>query len=262
MRRARERGLPAAERRDPLGREEGEERVELVEELGEPLEREVLGDDDEDALGDAELAHAGEDEARLDRLAEADLVREDEARQAVGEDAAGRAHLVREDVDARREERPSESGAAERLEPGDAGAERERGGGTVLARGERIEGAAGPSLLERGVGRYLGERGVAAGDDRHALAPRSGPRAAGPRPRSGRSRPRPSRAGRGGSPSCPFSKPSGRPLTIRTRAGPARPSSGPALGRPPPGARPTVDTGRRRKLKPPPLSRLGRIAQG
>ena len=95
VRRARERRLDAAELRDPLRREEGEERVELVEELGEPLEGEVLGDDDEHALGDAELAEAGEDEPRLDGLAEADLVREDEPRHAVLEDPARRAHLVR-----------------------------------------------------------------------------------------------------------------------------------------------------------------------
>ena len=125
VRRAGEGRLRAAELGDPLGREEREEGVELVEELREPLEREVLGDDDEDALRDAELAQPGEDEARLDGLPEPDLVGEDEARHAVGEDAPGGADLVREDVDARGEERAERVGAAERLEPEDARAQRE-----------------------------------------------------------------------------------------------------------------------------------------
>ena len=134
-------GPPSSSRR--ARGEEREEGVELVEELGQPLEGEVLGHDHQDPLGEAELAQAGEDQAGLDRLAEADLVGEDEARDAVGEDAAGGADLVGEDVDAGGEERAEAVGAAQGLEPEDAGAEREGGGRAGLAGGERVERAAG-----------------------------------------------------------------------------------------------------------------------
>ena len=244
MGRARERRLRATERGDPLGREEREERVELVEELGEPLEGEVLGDDDEDALGDAELAHAGEDEARLDRLAEADLVGEDEPRQPVREDPAGGADLVREDVDAGGEQRAERVRAPERLEPGDAGAERERGGRAVLARGERVERATGPRLLERGVGRDLDERGVAPGDDRDAFpageADREPPPLVGDLDDHAHA-PAALRAVDHLRPCFPGHR--WRPLTIGTRAGKARPPSRPSRLGPSRACRHTVDTG-------------------
>ncbi len=170
VRRAGERRLRAAERRDALRGEQREERVELVEQLREPLEGEVLGDDDDDALGDPELAHAGEDEPRLDRLPEPDLVGEDEARHAIRQDAPRGAHLVREHVHARGEERAERVRAAERLEAHDAGAERERGRRAGVAGGELVERPARP-LLDRRVGGDLDQRRIAPRDDGEPVAP-------------------------------------------------------------------------------------------
>ena len=170
VRRLRERRLPAAELGDPLRGEQGEERVELVEQLGEPLEREVLGDDDEHALREPELAEAGEHEPGLDRLPEAHLVREDEARHAIREDPAGGADLVREDVDARREERAEGVRAAERLEAHDPRAERERRDRSRVPGRDRLDRTA-DGALERRLRRHLEERGIAARDDGDALAP-------------------------------------------------------------------------------------------
>ena len=168
-RRAGERRLGAAQLLDARQGEEREEGVELVEELGQPLEGEVLGDHHQDALGEAELAHAGEDQAGLDGLAEADLVGEDEAREAVGEDAAGGADLVGEDVDAGGEERAEAVGAAQGLEAEGAGAERPGGGRAGLAGGERVERAAGVGVDGGVVGD--GQQGrVAAGDHGDAVA--------------------------------------------------------------------------------------------
>ena len=150
VRRAGQRRLRAAQRLDAVRGEEREEGVELVEELGQPLEGEVLGDHHQDPLGEAELPQAREDQARLDRLAEADLVGEDEARQPVGEDAAGGADLVREDVDAGGEERAEAVGAAQRLEAEDAGAEGEGRGRAGLA-GRRARRAGRPRVGSSGV---------------------------------------------------------------------------------------------------------------
>ena len=161
--------LGAAGLGDAVPAEQAEEGVELVEELRHPLEGEVLGHDHQHALGEAQLAQAGEDEAGLDGLAETHLVGEDEARGAVGEDAAGGAHLVREDVDAGGEERAQAVGAAQGLEPGHPGAQREGRGGAGVAGGEPVEEAAG-GAIERGVVGDEHERPVTAGDDRHPLA--------------------------------------------------------------------------------------------
>jgi hypothetical protein len=73
----------------------------------------VLWHDDQDPLGEPELAQAGEDEPRLDGLPEPDLVGEDEAGDPVGEDAPGGADLVGEDVDPGGEERAQAVGAAQ-----------------------------------------------------------------------------------------------------------------------------------------------------
>jgi hypothetical protein len=129
----------------------------------------VLGNDDEHPLRDPELAQAGEDESRLDRLAEADLVREHEARVAVGEDAAGGADLVREDVHPRGEERAQTAGAPERLEASHLRPEAERGGAARLPGRERVERARRAHLLDGRVLRHRRQRRVPAGDDRHAV---------------------------------------------------------------------------------------------
>ena len=146
-----------------------------MEELGEPLEGEVLRDDDEGALGDPELAEAREDEARLDRLAEPDLVREHEARHAVREDAACRPDLMRQHVHAGGEERAQGIRAAERLEADDARAERERRGRPRVARRDALERSSRP-LLEGRVGRDLHQRRIPARYHRDPLAPREADR--------------------------------------------------------------------------------------
>ncbi len=130
----------------------------------------MLGDDDEDPLGQAELPETGEDEARLDGLAEAHLVGEDEAGDAIGEDAPGGADLVREDVDAGGEQRAQAVGAALGLEADHAGAEREGAGRSGVARGEPIEESTG-RLIQRGVVRHRGERPIAPRDHGDAFAP-------------------------------------------------------------------------------------------
>ena len=156
---------------DALRGEEREEGVELVEQLGQPLEGEVLGHDDEHALGEAELAQAGEDQARLDRLAEAHLVGEDEARHAVGEDAAGGADLVRAARGrGRRGARPgSRRGAAP---PGGRRgcAARKAPARPGRPRGQRVERARRPQLSMGVSCGDRGERRVAAGHHRHPVA--------------------------------------------------------------------------------------------
>ena len=141
-----------------------------MEELGDPLEGEVLGDDHQHPLGEPELAQAGEDQPGLDGLAEPHLVGEHEAGAPVGEDAPGGAHLVRQHVDAGGEQRAQAVGAAQRLEPDHAGAEREGARRAGVAGGEPVEESAG-RLIERGVVGDGDERAIAAGDHGHALAP-------------------------------------------------------------------------------------------
>jgi hypothetical protein len=140
-----------------------------VEELGHPLEGQVLRHDDQHPIGEPELAQAGEDQAGLDGLAEPDLVGQHEARAPVGEDAPGGADLVREDVDAGGEERAQAVGAAHGLEADHPGAEREGAGRAGVARGQPVEQATGRPV-ERGLVGDGDEGPVATGDHGHSLA--------------------------------------------------------------------------------------------
>ncbi len=89
-----------------LAVEEDERLVELPVELAEPLDGERRGSHDEDAVGALRAQEAREDEARLDRLPEADFVREEPADRVARGRALGDVELVREDRDPPAEERP------------------------------------------------------------------------------------------------------------------------------------------------------------
>src|SRR3954468_21317121 len=95
--------LVLAPLRGAVGVNEREEEVELVEQLGEPLHREVRGRDYQGALDDPCVEQRGEHQARLDRLPQADLVGEDEAGLRGYEYMMGDRDLVRLHVDAARE---------------------------------------------------------------------------------------------------------------------------------------------------------------
>ena len=180
------------------------------------------GTDDQHALGEPELAQPGEHEPRLDGLAEADLVGEDEARHPVAEDPAGRADLVREDVDARGEERAEPVRAPERLEPDDLGAERERGGPPACPEASASSGPPTP-LLDRRVVRDLGERRIAPRDDGDPVPPREADRERRPSSATWMTTPTPQPRWARCTTFIPgFQTAIGAPLTIPPSAGPAR----------------------------------------
>jgi len=167
----RERLAWATEFGDALRGEQGEERVELVEQLRQPLKGKVLRNDHQHAFGKPQLAHAGEDQACLDRLAEAHLVREDEPRDSVREDATRCPDLVRQHVDAGGKQRAETVGSSQRFEPRHPSPKGERARGAGVAGREPVEKTAGRPIERRVVGDG-DERGVAARDDGDSLAPR------------------------------------------------------------------------------------------
>jgi len=111
-----------------------------VEELREPLHGEVRGRDDEGALDEPRVEQRREDEARLDRLAEADLVGEHEAGLGRREHVVRDRDLVRLHVDAAGEERSQGVGAALEIEPDGFRSEREVLRTSPPAAGELLDG--------------------------------------------------------------------------------------------------------------------------
>ena len=124
----------------PLAVEEDERLVELAVELAEPLDRERRGRDDERPVGPVRAQEAREDEAGLDRLAEAHFVGEQPADGIGRRGALGDVELVREERDAPAEERAqpgrlADLGEEEAVEPVP-----ERGRAIRLQRGEALDG--------------------------------------------------------------------------------------------------------------------------
>ena len=78
---------------------DAEPEVEAPEQLDEPLVRERLGHEDEDAFRLADGEEALEDEAGLDGFAEADLVGEEHARDLAGGDFLEDVELVRNEFE-------------------------------------------------------------------------------------------------------------------------------------------------------------------
>ena len=93
--------------------EQHEDLVVLAPELAQPLDGQRLGSDHEAALGAAGPQQAAQDQAGLDRLAEADLVGEQPAHGVAGRRALGRVQLVWEEADAPAEERAEAAGLAQ-----------------------------------------------------------------------------------------------------------------------------------------------------
>ena len=260
--RAGERRLDPAERLDPLRGEEREERVELVEQLGEPLEGEVLRDHHEHALGEAELLSPAKT-----RPASTVFPRPTSSARTKRGMRSARMRPAAPTWCGRtwtREERsaPSESARRSASKRSDPGAQGERGRGRRLAGGEGVERARG-GLLDGRVRGDLDERGIAARDDGDPVAPGEADREppplvgdlhddATPQPRWAR-----------WTTFIPVFQAIARPLTIRTRGGPARPLPfvSRALG-PRPGGREGWLTRGAGQARNPTLSRLGRIAQG
>ena len=128
----------------PVLVEEGEHLVVLPPHLAQPLHGQRLRGHDEAAL-DAVRAHqAVQDEAGLDRLAQADLVREEPAHGVGGARALRGVELVREEPDAAAEERAQAARLAQGGEVQRVQADRE-----VL---ERVDRAGGETLDEGGRG--------------------------------------------------------------------------------------------------------------
>ena len=100
----------------PLVVEQHEDLVVLAPQLAQPLESQRLGGHDERALGPAGVEEAVQDQARLDRLAEADLVRQQPAHGIAVAGALGGVELVGEELDAPAEERAEPAGLADALE--------------------------------------------------------------------------------------------------------------------------------------------------
>ena len=127
----------------PLAVEEHERLVELPVQLAEPLHRERRGGDDERPVGPVGAQEAREDEAGLDRLAEAHLVGEQPAHRVRRGGPFGDVELVREQRNT-----PAEEGAeARRLpdlrEPEPVETVPERGRPIGLERGEPLDGIVG-----------------------------------------------------------------------------------------------------------------------
>ena len=123
-----------------LAVEEDEDLVELPPELAEPLDGERRRDDDEDAVGPLGPDETREDEARLDRLAEAHLVGEEPADRLVGRRPLGDVELVGVDG-----EPPAEEGAEplrlpHPLQEEAVEAVAERGGPVDVEAGEPFDG--------------------------------------------------------------------------------------------------------------------------
>ena len=119
--------------------EQHEDLVVLAPQLAEPLDRQGLGRDDEAALGAAGAQQAVQDEARLDRLAEADLVGEEPAHRVGRAGARGRVELVGEEPDAPAEERAEALRFAPLEEVQRVEADREVLDGVDVARGEPLD---------------------------------------------------------------------------------------------------------------------------
>src|SRR5581483_9577235 len=94
------------DRRAALLVEDAEVQVEAAQQLDEPLVDEVLRDQHEDALGAPGEEERVQHEARLDRLSEADLVGEKDARRLAPRHLARDEELVRQERDARPSEAP------------------------------------------------------------------------------------------------------------------------------------------------------------
>ena len=123
---------------------QGEEQVELVEQLRQPLHGQMRRRHHQGALHQACVQQRGEHQARLDGLAQPHLVGEHEARLRRREHLVRHRDLVRLHVDARGEERPQGVRAAQQIEAHRLGAEEK-----ILRRAP----AAGGELLGRALPR-------------------------------------------------------------------------------------------------------------
>ena len=90
--------------------EEAEEQIEAAQQLHEPLVDQRLRHEDQHAVGAAREMQAMQDQPRLDRLAEAHLIRQQHARHEPRGDLPGDEHLVRQQIHA-----PADEAAHRRL---------------------------------------------------------------------------------------------------------------------------------------------------
>src|SRR5215217_3690567 len=79
--------------------EDREEQIESSEQFHEPLVDERLGDDDEHPRRAAGQVQPVKNHSRFDRLAETDLIREEDARHQASGHFADYGHLMREKID-------------------------------------------------------------------------------------------------------------------------------------------------------------------
>ncbi len=116
--------------------------MEAAEELDEPLVRQGVRHEDEDAGGAAGEVEAVEDEPGLDGLAEADFICQQDARQEAGGDVGGDGHLVRDGIDPTTDE-AAHGGGLHAAAPLDGFSTEGKGGQVVDAgREEALLGAA------------------------------------------------------------------------------------------------------------------------
>ena len=112
-------------------------------ELAEPLHRQSRGRDDERAVRPVRPEKAREDETGLDRLAEADLVREEPADRIARRRPLGHVQLVRKDADAPAEERSESAGLADLREEEAVHAVAKRRRAVRLQRAEAVDRVVG-----------------------------------------------------------------------------------------------------------------------
>ena len=171
--------------------EQHEDLVVLPPQLAEPLDGQRLGRDHQAPLRASRPDEAAQDEAGLDRLAEADLVGQEPAHGVGGGRALGRVELVGEEADAAAEEGAEALGLAQRGE-----VQARRGAGRGPRRGRRRPWPAAPRgrpAASVGPG-SSGARGTRAGASpaRRRVTPPAGNSTTTDRPSTDTTRPGPS----------------------------------------------------------------------
>jgi len=119
--------------------EKGEDLVVLPPHLAQPLHGQGLGGDDQAALDAARAHEAVQDEAGLDGLAQADLVREEPAHGIGGAGPLRGVELMREEADAAPEERAQAARLTQGREVQRVQADREVRQRVDRARGEALD---------------------------------------------------------------------------------------------------------------------------
>jgi hypothetical protein len=125
--------------RQPVVVEKDEDLVVLPPQLAEPLHGQRLRRDDQGSLDAPGADEAIQDQAGLDRLAQADFVREEPAHGVAPARALRGVELVRKEADAPAEERAEAAGLAQRGQVQRVQADREVLQRVHLARGEPLD---------------------------------------------------------------------------------------------------------------------------